>query len=230
MSHAVLSRWSKRAAIIAGVLWPVVFSVLLVIFGLTGRLEDQSPPTEMVDLETLGLALAFYVPFTIMMLSLAGVSSRYKDQWRVLGKLGCALALIGLAVVPFAGAASLVGTPQGFEPSEMGRLGTLGTVLGTIVLGIGFLLFGIAALRSGTPSRRFGIILIGIGLFQPLILLVSVLRVLAYSLGWIVLGWALPPEDGAEDAEDLHAFEVRERERSLSFEEVVEDPRSRGEL
>ncbi len=194
MSRVVLIRWSKRAAIIAGVLWPVVFLALLVILGvITGRMEDQSPPTEMVDLETLGWALAFYVPFTVMMLSVAGVSSRYKDQWRVLGKLGCALALIGLAVVPFAGAAHLVGTPQGFEPSGMGRLGELGTVLGTIVLGIGFVLFGAAALRSGTPSRWFGIILIGIGLFQPLILLVSVLRVLAYSLGWIVLGLALRP-------------------------------------
>ena len=193
MSHSVLIRWSKRAAIIAGLLWPAVFSALLVILGvITGRMEDQSPPTELVDLETLGLALAFYVPFTIMMLSVAGVSSRYKDQWRVLGKLGCALALIGLAVVPFAGAASLVGTPQGFEPSALGRLGTLAVVLGTITLGLGFVLFGLAALRSGTPSRRFGIILIGIGLFQPLILLVSVLRVVAYSLGWIVLGWALP--------------------------------------
>ena len=34
----------------------------------------------------------------------------------------------------------------------------------------------------------------------------------------------------AEDAEDLHAFEVREREPSLSFEEVVKDLRRRGEL
>ncbi len=34
----------------------------------------------------------------------------------------------------------------------------------------------------------------------------------------------------AEDAEDLYAFEVREREPSLSFEEVVKDLRRRGEL
>jgi len=34
----------------------------------------------------------------------------------------------------------------------------------------------------------------------------------------------------AEDAEDLLAFEVREREPGLSFEEVVKDLRRRGEL
>ncbi len=33
-----------------------------------------------------------------------------------------------------------------------------------------------------------------------------------------------------EDADDLSAFQVRERERSLSFEEVVQDMRDRGEL
>ena len=66
-------------------------------------------------------------------------------------------------------------------------------IIGSAVLGAGFVLFGLAALRSNAPSRWFGAILIGIGLFQPSILLVSVLRVLAYSLGWVVLGWALPP-------------------------------------
>ena len=34
----------------------------------------------------------------------------------------------------------------------------------------------------------------------------------------------------AEDAEDLLAFEVREREPNLSFEDVVKDLRRRGEL
>ncbi len=34
----------------------------------------------------------------------------------------------------------------------------------------------------------------------------------------------------AQDADDLSAFQVRERERSLSFEEVVQDMRDRGEL
>lgn len=33
-----------------------------------------------------------------------------------------------------------------------------------------------------------------------------------------------------EDADDLSVFQVRERERSLSFEEVVQDMRDRGEL
>ena len=190
MSDSVLILWSKRAAIIAGVLWPVVFTATLLIVAFTGGMEG--PPPKIVDPEILGLALAFSLPFTIMMLSVAGVSRRYGDSWGALGKLGCALALIGLAVVPFTGTAAMVGTPQDFEATEFGRLGTLAVVLGTILLGIGFVLFGLAALRSGTPSRRLGIILIGIGLFQPLILLVSVLRVLAYSLGWIVLGWALP--------------------------------------
>ncbi len=202
MSDSVLVPRSKRAAITAGVLWPVVFSILLVILGVTGAFEDPSPPKERVDLATLGFALVFYVPFSLMMLAVIRVSSRYKDRWRVLGKLGCGFALIGLAIVPFAYAAYLGGTPQGFEHSQMGRLGTLGVVLGTIVLGIGFVLLGLAALRTETPSRRFGHILIGIGVFQPLILMVPVLRVLAYSLGWVVLGWALP--EAAAEADRSH--------------------------
>ena len=34
----------------------------------------------------------------------------------------------------------------------------------------------------------------------------------------------------AEDAEDLAAFELRERERSYAFEDVVKDLRKRGKL
>ena len=138
MSNSLLIQRSKRAAIVAGVLWPVAFSILLVTLGVTGAFEDQSPPKETIDIATLGIALVFYVPFTIMMLSTAGVSSRYADQWRVLGRLGCALALSGLAVVPLAYAAYLGGTPQGFEPSAMGELAALGIIVGTIVLGVGF--------------------------------------------------------------------------------------------
>lgn len=194
MPDPVLIRWSKRAAIIAGVSFPVVFGIALAIVVFTGGMEG--PPPERVDLEILGLALAFYLPFTIMMLSILGCWRRYADSWGAVGRLGCVLALIGLAVVPFTGAAALVGTPQDYAPTEWGRLGTIAVILGTITLGVGFLVLGIAAVRSATPSRRFGMILIGVGLFQGLILLVSVARVLAYSLGWIAFGLALPAVEG----------------------------------
>ena len=196
MSDSVLIRWSKRAAITAGVLWPLVCSIVFLVQALTGALYDSSPPKETVDLATLGIASAFYIPFVVLMLSLAGVYARYKEQWRVLGQVGLIVALIALAVIPIAGAAALDGSVQDFEPSEMGRLGTLAVVLATTVLGVGFVVFGLAALRSNTPSRWFGAILIGIGLFQPLILLPPVLRMLAYTVGWVVLGWALPAAKG----------------------------------
>ena len=205
MSNSVLIHWSKRAAIIAGILWPLVFVIVLLITQITGNTEGSSPPPESFDVMSLGIAAAFYIPFIVMMVSLVGVHARYKERWRVLGKLGLTFALISLAVIPLAGAAGLVGTPQGFDPSSIGRVGIFVAVLGNVVLGAGFIMLGLAAFRSGVPSRRFGAILIGIGLFQASILLVSVLRVLAYSLGWIVLGWALPPAHQIPDSDSTAA-------------------------
>ena len=169
-----------------------MLALLLAILVSTGAIAEP-PPADTLHLWTLGVATALYVPFIIMMLSLAGMYARYREQWGGLGQIGLTLVLVGLVVVPLAGAAGALGTAPGSEPSAAGRVGSLVAILGTTALGAGFAAFGLAALRSGIPSRWFGGVLIGIGLFQPLILLVSVLRVLAYSLGWIVLGWALPP-------------------------------------
>jgi len=189
MSDLVLIRWSKRATITAGVLWPLVLGIVLFIGVLTGAIEDVEP---MGPRGILGLATAFYVPAIVLMFALAGVCARYKEQWRAFGQIGLIFALIALVILPISGAEAM-GSGQISPMAPMEEAAILAVVLGSTILGIGFVLFGLAAVRTDTPSRQFGGILIGVGLFQPLILLApDGFNVIAYSLGWLVLGWVLP--------------------------------------
>ena len=192
MSDAALVRWSKPAAIASGVLWPVMVTVVLFASVATGAMEDSTPPPETINLRILSMAAAFYVPGIVLMLTFVGVRARYKEQWKTLGRIGLIFALVASAVVPFAAAAALGGSSQAFDDSIISVWGLRAVILGSVVLGIAFILFGIAAIRSNTPSRRFGGVMIMLGLFQPLILVVSVFRLLAYSVGWVILGLFLP--------------------------------------
>lgn len=203
MSDSTLISWSRKAAIVAGVSWPVVFVALLLIYMFVGALDPVAPPKETIDLETLGVASAFYVPFAVMGLALAGARLRWGEAWGLSGRLGFALALMGLVIFPIAYAAYIGGAPQDVEPSAMGRLGEVGFYLGGGFLSAGFLSYGLAAVRTATPSRRFGWTLIGAGALQGLVLPVSVLRVLGFSLAWIVIGLALPALE--RDPSDLDA-------------------------
>ena len=192
MAERWLVRRARLAAIIAGISWPVAFVVLLLTYALTGGLDPVAAPKETIDVETLGVACVFYVPFVIMGLALAGIRLRFGQPWGLTGRSGFALALIGLFVFPIAYAAHIGGAPQDVEPSTLGRVGEVGFYLGGALLAAGFLSCGLASVRTAEPSRRFGWMMIAAAALQGLVLPISVLRVLGFSLAWIVIGLALP--------------------------------------
>ena len=102
MSDWTLISWSRKAAILAGISWPVVFAVLLLVYMFAGVPDASAPPKQTIDLETLGVALAFCIPFSVMGIALAGVRLRFGEAWSLAGRIGFALALMGLVVFPVA--------------------------------------------------------------------------------------------------------------------------------
>ena len=187
-----LVRWSKPTAVLAGLSWPLVFGGSLVVAVAAGQLEDSSPPPEGLTAAFWALASAFSVPAGLLILAVMGLHARYREHWGIWSSLALATAVAASGVLPFAAAAYFSGSPQAFEPSSLGDFGATTTIVGTVVLGASFVVLGAAALRSRTPSARLGVVLVAAGLFQPLILYMPVLRVLAYSVGWLAIGLALP--------------------------------------
>lgn len=191
-----LERWSATIFFIAGGLW-LVDTVSLVV----NRFLGGTGVTMLLE------GVSFVVALVATAIGILGFYSRLSDRTPRLalaGVGGIATAVGGLVVIILL---SLV------MASDAGLLDGL-FLVSVVALLAGFLLFGIASVRAGVPSRAVGVLLVGVaGIFgiwivvnvalgfEPPDWLVSTLAALI-TVDTLAIGYALRTEElSAEPAE-----------------------------
>ena len=129
--------------------------------------------------------------WTAALIGLLGLYPELADRSRWLSRAGAVFAVIGVVTFGVMSVTSLlyyVGIPSG-EYEAIGSLFLPGVIVGSV---LGFVVFGIATLRAGVPSRTVGVLL----LVPPLLVVTNIVRFVAgfqsvtITLG-IVVGDAL---------------------------------------
>jgi len=129
--------------------------------------------------------------WTAALVGLLGLYPELSDGSRWLSRAGAVFAVVGVITFSVMAVASLLyyaGIPAG-EYEAIGMLFLPGVLIGSV---LGFLLFGVASLRTGVHSRAVGVLLF----VPPLLVVTNVLRFIAgmksatITLG-IVIGDAL---------------------------------------
>ncbi len=201
------TRWGSTAAMMGGLLWMVL--VPLITLTYPGRSGWGRTDT------LLGLAWEDYnrmLPAVLLLLlaGLAGLRVRYAGRSGSLGKVGFAVALVGLALM-LAGNVVEFWVAGGIreQMTALDLAGWIGYSLGYLLLAVGLVLVGVACLKlNAFPGWNALPLLMGL-LVLPMYVTVTsgnaVGAVLAvpFGLGWVVLGYALWSGEGEQHA--MHA-------------------------
>ncbi len=192
-SHLI--RLSGLAAILGGVLWIAVRLLILL-----------EPPPFSYD----AYNRMFTAPLLLLLVGLLGLSVRRAGGRGRLARTGIVAALAGCALLiagnvaefwlvlaqskPNANAAYQSGAEEVWIGSEIGWMLFL---LGFLILSIGLVLFGVAAVRANElPRWRALPLMVGAAgltafLFGPFLVAVADLLLTLIGVGWILLGYAL---------------------------------------
>lgn len=148
-----LEPWSPTLFLVAGPLVLVVLTVELIRW-LTGV---TIPEVAYWPLFPLGMGLS--------LVGLIGLYPSLVGRARRLALTGLALGLLGVVALLGGTAVLVVTAPPGPYPGNLGVPG-IAFLLGLLVFVPAFGLYGVAALRTGTPSRRIGALLLVVSLVQ----------------------------------------------------------------
>ncbi len=190
-----LIRLGGLAAILGGVLWIAVRVLVLL----------QPPPFSYDAYNRI-----FVAPLLLLLVGLLGLSVRSAGGRGRLARTGTIAALVGCALLiagnvaefwlvlvqskPNANAAYQSGAEEVWIGSEIGWMLFL---LGFLILSIGLVLFGVAAVRANEPPRWRALpLMIGVAgliafLFGPFLVAVADLLLTLIGVGWILLGYLL---------------------------------------
>ena len=191
----VLIRWGGLAAMLGGVLWIAVRVLVLL-----------EPPPFSYD----AYNRMFVAPLLLLLVGLLGFSVRRAGGCGRLARTGTVAALAGCTLLivgnvtefwlvlaqskPNANAAYQSGAEEVWIGSEIGWILFL---LGFLILSIGLVLFGAAAVRaSELPKWRALPLMVGAAgltafLFGPFLVTVADLLLTLIGLGWMLLGYVL---------------------------------------
>lgn len=103
--------------------------------------------------------------FAVSLVGLAGLHPRLVDNAPSSAKIGTGFAVFGAGLLLAGSVGLLLLTPSGPYPENLGSLGPL-FFFGFIAVIPAFATYGIASLRTATPSQQFGGLLLGVGLLQ----------------------------------------------------------------
>ncbi len=203
----ILTRWGSAAAMMGGLLWMVL--VPLITLTYPGRSGWGRTDT------LLGLAWEDYnrmLPAALLLLlaGLAGLRVRYAGQSGRLGKVGFAVALVGLALM-LAGNVVEFWVAGGIreQMTAIDLAGWIGYSLGYLLLAVGLVLLGIGVLRLKAFPRWSALPLLMGLLVLPMYVTVTsgnadgAVLAVPFGLGWVVLGYALRSGEGEQHA--IHA-------------------------
>jgi hypothetical protein len=154
VSSSNLVRWGALGALLAGVAWIASFVVVVVDFATRGLVPIFGFPYS-----DLGRTI-YVIVLTSVPWGLVGLHARQKTRYGWLGTAGFLVAYVGsmLALVGLGLVWLFRGNVLGQEPAI--TLGLSGMVIGSTLLGVGFLLLGVATLRASELPRWCGGVLI----------------------------------------------------------------------
>ncbi len=170
MSAPELIRWGALSAIVGG--------ALLVISDLWGLLTEGFGETEAFSEAALRPSYAimtgmFLLAAVLLLFGLVGLNLRQSEQGGVLGRVGFVVAFLGTALVVgatwalfFVVPTLAVEAPQLLDAEEGGGSVDTAFIFSFGLLSVGWLLFGVAALRTRSYPRWAAIVLIVTALIQ----------------------------------------------------------------
>lgn len=193
MGSSNLIRWAGLAAVVGSVLW----ALWTVGFNFVGYGDPGTPAYERYEAYNRLLPLAL-LPVVVGFLGLYAAQRR-SCGW--LGRAGLVAALLGLALV----AAGSVGefwvfTAQPYGEPNGRNASWAAYLLGHLVLGVGSVLFGVAAVRAKVLARKAAMAFAVLGGFA----VAPFLGALVFAVPFAWLGYALwsggPNRTGKPDA------------------------------
>ena len=177
MSSNVI-RWGGLAAMIGGVLWMAVFAV----FASRPSGPGSAPPYRSFE----GLSVPCLISAVLIVAGLVALHAHLRGTYGGLGTAGFVLASVGTAVLVLV----VVGAPF-----LLSRLGALGLLLGSALMGV-------AALRASVRLRWGGTTLV-VGSLAFFLFDTEGARVwfaLPYGGAWLLVGYLLLRSGGVEAA------------------------------
>lgn len=185
-----LIRWGAPGALLAGLAWVASFAVVIVDFATKGLVPVFGLPYSDLG-RTIYIVALLGVPW-----GLIGLHGRQEKRYGPLGTAGFLVAYLG-SMFALAGLGLIWlfrGDVLGQEPAI--TLGLSGMVSGLALLGIGFLLLGVATLRARVLPGWCGVTLI-VGFVAVLVSLIFPASLGSYGvmavlgLLWLALSYIL---------------------------------------
>ena len=183
MSSSALIRWSGLASVLGGMLWAVLGPLTL--------FAAESPILGLGEIDFIRLLAA---PLLLLLIGFLGVHRQHIGRFRWLGWTGFVVAFLGLTLL-------LIGTVIQAWINIL-RGGYL-ALLGSFVLGLGLVLFGIATIRAKVLPGWLRAVPLLLGVVSPTQYFFIGLGSLIFGelpglvlwglfgLGWVLLGYAL---------------------------------------
>ena len=173
MSASELIRWGALSAILGGALLVISDLWGLLMEGLGGGEQPFSVTARSASFAvTSGLSLLATI---LILFALVGLNLRQAEAVGMLGRLGFMLAFLGTAltvglswVIFFVAPSVAVEAPEFLDAEQVAGPLDAGFILTSLILAVGWALFGVAALRAGIYPRWVTIVFIIVALIQIL--------------------------------------------------------------
>ncbi len=169
MSSTKTVRWGGMAAVAGGAMWLVVFT----LFASRPSGPGSAPPHRSFE----GLSAPLLISAVLIVAGLVALHAHLRGAYGGLGTAGFVLASVGVALLVLV---------VGGAPFMLSRVGALGLLLGSALMGV-------ATLRASAQLRWGGAALV-VGSLALLLLDTESARVwfaLPYGAAWTVLGYGL---------------------------------------
>lgn len=193
MSSSTVIRWGGLAGVLGGALWSVLGPLTLV--------AAESPILGLDENDYTGLLA---VAALLLLISLVGLHVQHSGRFRWLGWTGSAISFLGLA---------LLATGTAVQAWINLLRGGYLALLGSFVLGLGLMLFGIATIRAKVLPGWLRAAPLLLGILSPMqYIFIGIASLIfgdgpglvlwvLFGLGWASLGhalWSDAPEPGLD--------------------------------
>jgi hypothetical protein len=170
MSASELIRWGALSAILGGVLLVISDLWGLLMEGLGGDQPFSVTARSASFAITSGLSLLAAI---LILFALVGLNLRQSEEVGILGRLGFVVAFFGTAltvglswVIFFVAPSVAMEAPEFLDAEQVAGPLDAGFILTSLILAVGWALFGVAALRAGIYPRWVTIVFIIAALIQ----------------------------------------------------------------